>query len=410
LSPRPHPLTRSHAPRDARWRHAGVAVTVTVCLFAWLALLPAYAAVAQDRSGSPTPEKLWKAYPLVPTAAPSATSSPAALAQADGKPLAAGRPSSDGGAPVLVFVLLALLMAGGAVTFLGVRRRRDGEPQAADVPRAPTSAPAGRPAPALRHGGPGRFSPATARTSDSRATTVVASAHTRGGGGPHAGGDAPKSKPAAVSPAGDPSPVAAAAPAGAPPDRRLAWTAEIEWRHRDGESRFCVIARGAGTVTIAESPPLEWPPGGPAAVQAMTAAAEKLAATLVTAGWKALPPGRSWYAKRFAWAPVRAEATPVRSAAAAEAPSDQGAPQPARRRGRRLALLCVLIALGALAVLQLSRGDDNPRDARPAPAAGATATPAREPSHGTDLSVPLLVLLGLVPVVLLIRKTRRARR
>jgi hypothetical protein len=377
-------------------RHAGVALTV--CLFAWLALLPAQAGVAQDRSRSPTPQELWKAYPLDPTAAPSAqpeaTSSPAALAETNREPLAAAGPRSEGGAPVIVLVLLALLTAGGAVTFRESRRRRERVPNAANVPRPRTSAVVGWVVPQPSQGGSGRFTRAAARKRGSRATAVVASARARGG--------PPESDAAAIRPAGDRSPVAPPAAAASPPDRRLAWTAEIEWRHADGESRFCVIARGAGTVTVAQSPPLEWPPTGPTAVQAMTDAAEKLSARLVTAGWKALPPGQSWYAKRFAWEPdgaERAEAAPVKSTAAA--------PHPVRRR--RLALLCVLIALGTLAALQLRSGDDDARVERPA---AGTATPATEPnpSRGTDLTLPLLVLLGLIPVVLVIRETRRTRR
>jgi hypothetical protein len=366
------------AAREAlTWR---TAVAVAVCALAWLASVPAHAGMAQERSRSPTPEKLWKAYPLDPTAAPSAqpaaTASPAALGGSDRQPLGAARPNSDGGAPVLVFALLVLLMAGGAVTFLEVRRRRDSESRPAEVPRRPTSVPGGR-----VNGGAGRFAPATPRTSRARATAVIASAHERGGA------RAPDERPAA---ARGPSPVAA--PPAAPPDRRVAWTAEIEWRHTDGESRFCVIARGPGTVTVAQSRPLEWPPSGPAAVQAMTDAAEALAATLAAAGWKPLPPGHSWYAKRFAWEP-----------AAAEARSAPGAPHRVRRR--RLALLSVLIALGTLAALQLTGGDDDARVAKPAPSTGKPSA-----SHGTDLSLPLLVLLGLIPVVLVIRETRRGRR
>jgi hypothetical protein len=55
---------------------------------------------------------------------------------------------------------------------------------------------------------------------------------------------------------------------------------------------------------VAESPPLEWPPTGAAAVQALADAVDKLEALLLTAGWKALQPGDSWYAQRFAWEPL----------------------------------------------------------------------------------------------------------
>jgi hypothetical protein len=319
---------------------------------------------------------------------------------------------------VSVLVLLALLTAGGAVTFAGIRRRRDGEPDAAAAPSQAMSGAAGPSVPAPSRDGSGRFSRATEGTNRSRATAMVASAQKPAGGGPRVGGDPPAPAAAAVPPAGDPSPVADPAPEGSPPDRRLAWTAEIEWRHSDGESRFCVIARGPGTVTLARSAPLEWPPTGPAGVQAMTDAAEKLAATLAAAGWKALPPGHSWYGKRFVWEPVGAErtqATPVKSKSRTVAPlkpagqaaarSDEGVPHPLRRRRLRLALLCVVVVLGPLAALLLRSGDDDRRAA--SPATQATATPAQKPSSpGIDLTVPVLVLLGLVPLVLLIRETR----
>jgi hypothetical protein len=62
--------------------------------------------------------------------------------------------------------------------------------------------------------------------------------------------------------------------------------------------------------------------------------------------------------------------------------------------------------VGTLAALQLSsRGDEDGRAAKPAPAGAKPGA-----SHGTDLSLPLLVLLGLVPVILVIRETRRGRR
>jgi hypothetical protein len=100
----------------------------------------------------------------------------------------------------------------------------------------------------------------------------------------------------------DPAPQATAAP----PAPRRAWTAEIDWRPADGEACFRVVARpaqGPGTAVVAESARLEWPPTSPAAVAALTAAAEALEARLVAAGWRPLPPGDAWYAKRFAWEP-----------------------------------------------------------------------------------------------------------
>jgi hypothetical protein len=87
----------------------------------------------------------------------------------------------------------------------------------------------------------------------------------------------------------------------------------IEWH----ETRFRVTTRPPGVHgrVLAESGPLAWPPADPAAVQALSEAAQRLEAGLLSAGWRALPPGREWYAKRFAWEPA-------------------GARRPARRRGR----------------------------------------------------------------------------
>ena len=264
--------------------------------------MPPQPAVAQDRSRSLSTEKLWKAYPLDPTpeprAKPTAVSSPAAVAGSDRRPTGTAANRTDGGAPVALLVILALFPAGGTLTFLWTRRRRQNEPQAATAPVA--SAPV---VPPLWH--------ATPLHSAGGATG------TRWTNGPRV------SRATAAREQKDP-----AAASASPPDSHRAWTAEIEWRHTDAESRFCVIARaaqGASETAVAQSPPLEWPPTGPASVQALTDAAESLEASLVAARWKALPPGRAWYSKRFAWEPVasaagaeRAETEPVEPTSALE--------------------------------------------------------------------------------------------
>ena len=384
-----------------------------LCLLAWLALLSPPSGLAQDRGGSP--ETLWKEYPFAPTAAPSpqptVTSSPAPRST-----VAAG---TDGDGSIVVLVLLALFTVGATVTFLGMRHRRVSEAQAAAAPPASTPVEDVSAMPALWHGRSGRFA---RRTSDSRAAATVASAPAGGRRSP-AGSDAPEPPIAAAAPAGRPSPVTpppAGRRAGSPPDHRLAWTAEIEWRDSDGESRFCVVARGAGTVVLAQSAPLQWPPTGPAAVQAMTEAAEQLAAMLAEAGWKELAPGASWYSKRFAWEPVAAE-KPVAAAGQATPPTPATGGARDRRRRRpswqTIVLLCVLLALATTAVYALSRDVDNaPVRSAPAPVATATAAPsaqpapARSPSEGVDLTVPLIVLLSLVALILLMIRTQRARR
>jgi hypothetical protein len=288
--PRTHRTAGSpepEGPRAALKRRIVRVGVAALCLLAWFAPVPPQPAVAQDGSGSQSPEKLWKAYPLDPTpeprAEPTAASSPAAVAGSDRRPTGTAATPTDGGAPVALLVILALFSAGGTLAFLGTRRRRQNEPQAATVPVA--SAPVVPPvwhAPLRSTGG----------ATDIRST------------------DGEEADPVTSGPA-----------AASPPDSHRAWTAEIEWRHTDAESRFCVIARaeqGASETAVAQSPPLEWPPTGPASVQALTDAAESLEASLVAARWKALPPGRAWYSKRFAWEPVasaagaeRAETEPV---------------------------------------------------------------------------------------------------
>ncbi len=90
-----------------------------------------------------------------------------------------------------------------------------------------------------------------------------------------------------------------------PPATGQRWTAQIEWRADDGGARFRIVAEDgdAARAVLDESPAGEWPPTTPAAVEAMRAAADELEARMVSAGWRALPPGDAWYAKRFAWEP-----------------------------------------------------------------------------------------------------------
>ena len=289
-------------------------------LSAWLLLLPAHDVRAQERSRSPSPERLWKAYPLDPTVEPTEGAA-GRIPCGERKPAATTRASTDGGTPVFVLALLALVAAGGMMTFTGMRRRRgQGEPAAAATPSASKPAEAKPVAAAPSRGPSGRFirtpAAATARSTAGATATVVASQSPNGG--PRDADEPPRREAPPMTPA------IAPAPPGSPPDPRLVWAAEIEWRHADDESRFCVIARGAGTVEIAHSPPLDWPPEGPTALQAVTDAANDLAAMLVAAGWQPQPPGDAWYAKRFSWEPDTAKgskAGPRMSAAKPGGPS-----------------------------------------------------------------------------------------
>jgi hypothetical protein len=123
-------------------------------------------------------------------------------------------------------------------------------------------------------------------------------------------------------------------PAALPPVTRQAWTAEVQWQQAEAGSFFCVVARsapGAGTAVVAKSDPVEWPPASAATVQRVTAAARELESSLVASGWRPLPPGDAWYAKRFAWQPVapapgRFDRRPARPERAAP---DRATPVPA---------------------------------------------------------------------------------
>ena len=308
-------------------------MAVALCLLASLALLPLQPAAAQDRSASPDPEKLWRAYPLEPTVSPGAqpvVASPPARAETDRPPVAVSRSDSDGGAPVIVLMLLALFAAGAAVTFLGVRRRRQPEPAAAAVLPAPRLIGTAPVLPPLSRDSSGRFKRATP-TLPRSAPAIVRAAWAQG---PGAGGEQPaRTKPARRDPS-QPTADAAVDPA-SPPDRTRAWTAEIEWRQSAAEGVFRVVARpteGRGRATIAESAHLEWPPTGPASVEALTQAAEQLEASLLAAGWEPLPRGGKWYAKRFAWeARQPAEAPESTEPLAPAEPPKAGQPQ---RSGR----------------------------------------------------------------------------
>lgn len=389
-------------PREARTRKAAVAAAM--CLFAWMALLPIHDGAAQERR-SPAPEK---PSPLSSAAESSAhaqaASSPAASAGGDRRPVSAAPDDSDGGVPLVTLTLLALVTAGMMVTFAGIgRRRREGEQEVAAAPPPPRPVKVAEPAMPLWHGRSDRFSGA-ATTAAGRTTATVAMTEQRGGGDPRS----PERDSAPAPAADEPSSADPAAAAGTPPTTHVAWTAEIEWRQVDGTARFRVIARGPGTITLAQSPPLEWPPSGPAAVQATTDAAEELAATLEAAGWKALPPGPAWYAKRFAWEPVAAKApagakaAPSNGVAGAKPPAARGeAGAPERDRSRlarwkQLAWLGTLVAIGFIVALQLNG------------VAGGGSTTRRD--EGIDLSVLLLGLAAVLLLILIITRIRRALR
>jgi hypothetical protein len=162
-----------------------------------------------------------------------------------------------------------------------------------------------------------------------------------------------------------------------PPDLHRVWTAAIEWRDVEDGPRFVVAARaggGAREVTIARSDPLEWPPSEPTAIRAVTAAVDKLEATVLAAGWRPLPQGGAWYAKRFIAEPPVGSAADASSRAGAQPEDpwtiagDPGA-RSAGRRGVVVATVGQLVLAAAVIGVLLGRGfvsDDEGAAARPA--------------------------------------------
>jgi hypothetical protein len=88
-----------------------------------------------------------------------------------------------------------------------------------------------------------------------------------------------------------------------PPNAK--WTCELSWSASLRRAGFHVqaTAPGEGTVEVARSRKVSWPPLMPPAPQAeLVAAARSVAKALVEAGWTPTTRGSDWYAQRFAWA------------------------------------------------------------------------------------------------------------
>jgi len=180
--------------------------------------------------------------------------------------------------------------------------------------------------------------------------------------------------------------------AASPPDRHRTWTAVIEWHDTEDGPRFYVVARAdhdAGEFTIARSRPLDWPPTGPASVGALTDAVETLEAALLRAGWRALPRGNAWYAKRFVREPSAAAAASAEARAQGD-PSPWGGVsgsghRPFARRGVMVATVGQLVLAAAVIGVLLGRAfvaDDG------APAARPMAAPSTIAHGGLRLQVP----------------------
>jgi MYXO-CTERM domain-containing protein len=214
--------------------------------------LLAQPAIGQDRTPTPSGEELWKTYPLHPSPTPGAASTavPSPTAARTEKRRSGTSPDRSDSSPTAGLVVIALAAVLVVLAVVLLRRRRTAVQDSKDpAPQSP----------------------------------------------PEAADQAPQADP-------DPS----GSPPTTPPDPLRPWTATIQWRHADAESRFCVVAepaQGHGETVLATSEPLEWPQTTPASVQALTDATEKLAAALASVGWQELPHTGEWYAKRFAWEP-----------------------------------------------------------------------------------------------------------
>jgi hypothetical protein len=262
-------------------------------LLAFLMLLSSPPTRAQDRTPTPSAQELWKKYPLDPTPTPggerSASSTPTDSNSA-ARPRDRAPARSEGALPI-VLLACGFVAFGAALGLMWVRRRGAVTRQIAAAP----------PASRLGNGSHTRSaSDPTAPTPENGLQPSHAAA-ARGPNGHASGRDSDVSSSAAV----------------VPPEPQGKWIATIGWRHTDADSRFCVSARaaeGGPATVVAESDPLQWPPASPTAVRALTRAVAKLEASLVAAGWKALPPEREWYAKRFAWEPAPEEQTVPRPA------------------------------------------------------------------------------------------------
>jgi len=234
-----------------------------------LMLVVAAPAHAQDGTPTPSAQELWRDYPLrqgEPARQRSVTASPTRAAS---RSIAVAEPADSD--PVLVASLAAALLVAASVGAVVLVRRRRSRSAAFAVPLAA--------APQLALAGP---------PAGSHRLLFSRAAHDRSQRAEH---NEPPERRAGVR----------------PPDPDRLWTAEIQWARSEDTARFCVVARdeqGDTESVIARSEAFGWPPEGTEAVQALVGAADALSEALTLAGWKPLPRGAAWYAKRFAWEPA----------------------------------------------------------------------------------------------------------
>jgi hypothetical protein len=291
-----HPDTGRPGPGRAHLPQAGSSSKpALLALVACLVLASASPAVAQQPTPTPSAEELWKEYPL--SASPEPAPTARAQSPPDGRRVSAPAAASGGGDGSVFELAAGLVFALGAMAALWTfrpssRRRRNARKQGGSAPPdGATDPPKRAPEPA-----------ADGRRAQSPLLNAVEARLA----------DVPRAP--------------AAAPQAVPTPPSVARSAEIRWVETESGARFVASARSGDhedASVVAESPSLEWPPTGPAAVQALSDAVEELERTMLAAGWSALPAGREWYAKRFAWKPAVA-------APAADRPATRraGAPRP----------------------------------------------------------------------------------
>ena len=327
-----------HPPVPVALFRLRVLLALVGCSLLWAAS-PAFAQEATPRPSAP--QELWDAYPLTasPTPTPATTAAAASSPATEQRKVRAPTTPAVGDGSAVPPVLAGLVLALGAIALLWTfrpGRRRPAAPAVVDATASDSGSSSGAAPIGVARDGSRQdpLSPPAARAQSPRPrraeTLLLSAADPPPAGNGHGGHDAhpPLDLTAPVG-QGEPAPIAPRAPASAaphrppaaPPDPRRAWSAEVTWAFSGSEPRFAAVARSEqheDPSVIAESPPLQWPPAGPAAVQALTEAVAELERALLAAGWTALEPGSAWYARRFGWKPkTHVAAAPVSSPAGA---------------------------------------------------------------------------------------------
>ena len=291
------PCARSGTSRRGLTRRTGVAVAIW--LSAWLALLPAHNAAAQESrriavAGAPL-EGLSAGSDR---GARHATEAKQSFACGEQERTARrprpGRATTADAAGVRRRAARARRGRGDADVAGGRRRRRESEPAAATMPLR-VKADRGR---SLQPRGTARR--AASRRSATKTTARSTATHGRGDAGDRTAQArcSPMTSPAPT-PRSPPRRSAARDPGGGASAGRSAARPRSDVgggdRMAPDRRRVALLRHRPGRRTRLRSrnrPRSIGRPSGPAAVQAVTDAADELAATLVAAGWKPLPPGR----------------------------------------------------------------------------------------------------------------------